>query len=58
MFWDVVVSLFVTVGGWYLAPTVLDKIVAVIAILQTPVLFLIGAIAYEDKAAMDNGLTH
>lgn len=50
---DVVVSLIVTVGGWYLSPPLMDKIVAIIAILQAPVLFVIGAIAYEDKAAIE-----
>jgi len=51
---DVVVSLVVTVGGWYLTPAVLDKIISVIAILQAPVLFVIGAIAYEDGKFLDN----
>ena len=49
---DVVVSLIVTVGGWYLAPEVLDRIISVVGILQAPVLFVIGAIAYEDGKFM------
>ena len=53
MLWDVVISLVVTVGGWYLAPDQLDKITAIVAILQAPVVFLIGAIAYEDGKAFD-----
>jgi hypothetical protein len=54
MIFDVLVSLTVTVGGWYLAPAILDKVVAIIAILQAPVLFVIGAIAYEDGKVIEN----
>ena len=50
MVWDVVISLVIAVGGWYLAPDQLDKITTIIGILQAPVVFLIGAIAYEDAA--------
>ena len=53
MIFDVVVSLVVTIGGWYLAPAVLDRIISIIAILQPTILLLIAAIAYEDKAAME-----
>lgn len=52
LIFDVIVSLIVTLSGWYLAPAVQDRIVTLIGILQAPVLFLIGAIAYEDAASM------
>ncbi len=52
LIFDVTASLIVTIGGWYLAPAIQDRIVTLIGILQAPVLFLIGAIAYEDAANM------
>jgi hypothetical protein len=52
MIFDLVVSLIITIGGWYLAPAIMDKIVTIIGILQAPIIFLIGAIAYEDGQAM------
>lgn len=51
---DVVVSLVVTIGGWYLTPEIMDKVVVVIGILQAPILFVIGAIAYEDGKVIEN----
>ena len=52
MIFDVVVSLVVTLTGWWLAPDIVDKIVTIVGILQAPVLFVIGAIAYEDAAVI------
>ena len=52
MVWDTIVSLVLTVGAVYFFPQVKELIVTLIGILQAPVLFVIGAIAYEDKAAM------
>lgn len=54
MIWDVIVSLILTIGGWFLVPDAIDKISIVVGILQAPVIFLIGAIAYEDGKFMDN----
>lgn len=50
MMTDVVISLIVTICGWYLAPEVLDRIITIVGILQAPIVFVIGAIAYEDAA--------
>jgi hypothetical protein len=48
--WDFIVGAVALVGGWYLAPQDLDKIIQVFALLQVPVSILIGAIAWEDNA--------
>ena len=48
--WDFIVGAVAVIGGWYLAPQDLDKIIQVFALLQVPVSILIGAIAWEDNA--------
>lgn len=57
MVYDTVVSLVTVIGGWFLAPDMMDKIITVIGILQAPVLFVIGGIAYEDAAQKANVFT-
>jgi hypothetical protein len=56
MVWDTIVSLVLSIVVPYFVPSAKDMIVLLIGILQAPVLFVIGAIAYEDAAAMNNGL--
>jgi hypothetical protein len=56
MIWDTVVSLVLSLGVPYFFPQFKDMIVILIGILQAPVLFLIGAIAYEDAAYMSTTL--
>ena len=53
---DTVVSLTAVVGGWFLAPQELDKILTVVGILQPVFIALIASIAAEDAAAMKAGL--
>jgi hypothetical protein len=47
---DTVISTVILVGGWYLSPDTLDRVVAVIAIYQPVFIALIAAIASEDNA--------
>jgi hypothetical protein len=56
MVWDTIVSLVLSIVVPYFVPSAKDMIVLLIGILQAPVLFVIGAIAYEDGVAMNNGL--
>jgi hypothetical protein len=52
MVYDTLISLIVNVGCVYLFPQVKDVILIITGILQAPVLFVIGAIAYEDGVFM------
>lgn len=47
---DTVVSTVTLVGGWYLSPQYLDRVVAVIGIYQPVFIALIAFIASEDNA--------
>jgi len=47
---DTIVSTVTLVGGWYLSPQYLDRVVAVIGIYQPVFIALIAAIASEDNA--------
>lgn len=49
---DTIVALVLLIGGWYLDPAMLDRVVAVIAILQIPVGFVIGSIALQNVAGI------
>lgn len=47
---DTVISTITLVGGWYLSPQYLDRVVAVIGIYQPVFIALIAFIATEDNA--------
>jgi len=50
LMWDTIVSLVALVGGWLLAPEHLDKVIAVLALLQPGVVMIIYTIPSEDNA--------
>jgi hypothetical protein len=52
MVWDTVVSLTLSFVVPQFFPEMKDTIVLLVGILQAPVLFVIGAIAYEDAAVI------
>lgn len=47
---DTALSTFALVGGWYLSPDNMSKVVAVIAIIQPLFIFVIYSITAEDNA--------
>ena len=47
---DTVISTVILVGGWYLSPQYLDRVVVVIGIYQPVFIALIAAITAEDNA--------
>ncbi len=54
---DALFSTILLVGGWYFAPQELDKVVAVLAIIQPGVVMVIKGITDEDVAKLTAG-TH
>jgi hypothetical protein len=52
MIFDTVISLIINVGCVYVFPSAKDMILVITGILQAPILFVIGAIAYEDGVFM------
>ena len=53
---DALFSTVVLVCGWYFAPQELDKVVAVIAIIQPGVVMVIHGITAEDVAKLEAGV--
>jgi len=53
--YDAVVAIITLVATQFLAPDYADLVLTVIGILQAPVLFVIGGIAYEDGQAKRGG---
>ena len=47
---DTVISAVSTVGAWYLAPEMLNQVIAILAILQPLYIFVITSITKEDVA--------
>jgi hypothetical protein len=55
MLMDLVLSMTIYFVGKYAAPVLAEDVKFIVASIQPVFLFLIGAIAYEDKAAIENG---
>ncbi len=53
---DTVISLVTLVGGWILSPEQLDRVLAVIAILQPVFIAVIIGITREDVAKLGAGV--
>lgn len=53
---DTVVSAVILIGGWYLAPDDLEKVIAVMGLLQPVFYAVINGITREDVAKLEAGV--
>lgn len=53
---DTLCSAIALVGGWYLVPTQLDKVTAIVALVQPVFVAVIVGITIEDAAAYKAGV--